>query len=179
MIHERNRLEALHAYKVLDTAPHPSFDAVTRAAQAAFDTPVALISLVDEYRQWFEACIGLDVRETPRGFSFCTHAIEQDGVYVVEDAASHPRFANNPLVLGGPRIRFYAGAPIIDAEGYALGTVCVIDRRARTITDQEREILKALADCALSAITLHSQSQLLRRAHTLIKRYMGRDLEAA
>ncbi|XBQ17472.1 MAG: GAF domain-containing protein [Oceanicaulis sp.] len=176
---EQKRVEALRAYQILDTAPHPSFECVTRTAQAAFEAPIALISLVDDYRQWFKACIGLDVRETPREFSFCAHAIEQDGVFVVENAETHPGFKTNPLVTGPPFIRFYAGASILDPEGFALGTVCVIDRTPRTINDRERKVLEGLADCAMNAITLHAQSILLKRADRLIKRHLGRELDAA
>jgi len=175
---EAKRVEALDRYRILDTPPHPSFDCVTRAAQAAFDTPIALISLVDETRQWFKACQGLTVRETPRDISFCTHAIRQEGVYVVENAQTHPLFSDNPLVTGAPHIRFYAGAPIIDPEGYALGTLCVIDRRPRGFTATEQRLLTEMSACAMNALTLHSQSLLLRRADRLIKRYMGRDLAA-
>ncbi|MGX6649045.1 GAF domain-containing protein [Maricaulaceae bacterium MS644] len=175
---EAKRVQALEDYRILDTAPHPSFDSVTRAAQIAFDTPIALISLVDSYRQWFKASIGLDIRESPRKHSFCTHAIKQDEVYVVESAEDHPLFKTNPLVTGAPHIRFYAGAPIIDPEGFALGTLCVIDREPRAFGDRDRRLLAALAECAMAAMTLHSQSLLLQRADRLIKRYMGRQLVA-
>lgn len=178
MSQEANRVEALESYRILDTAPHPSFDCLTRAARAAFDVPIALVSLIDAQRQWFKSCLGLDLRETPRRFSFCTHTIEQSGVYVVENAAEHERFRDNPLVTGAPHIRFYAGAPILDHEGYALGTVCVIGDRPRDVTVREGELLTALADCAMNAITLHSQGFLLRRADRLIKRYMDRPLVA-
>lgn len=175
---EEKRVEALKAYRVMDTAPHPSFDTLTRAAQAAFDMPIALVSLVDECRQWFKACHGLSVRETPRDISFCTHAILREGVYVIENAAVHPQFRDNPLVTGEPHIRFYAGAPIIDPEGYALGTLCVIDRVPRSFSARDQRLLTELSACAMNAITLHSQSLLLRRADRLIKRYMGRSLAA-
>lgn len=175
---EAKRVAALEAYQLLDTAPHPSFDTVTRTAQTAFEAPIALISLVDSYRQWFKSCIGLDISETPRELSFCSHAIEQDAVFVVENTENHPLFRENPLVTGAPHIRFYAGAPIIDAEGYALGTLCVIDREPRSFSDRDQRLMAGLAECAMSAITLHSQSLLLQRADRLIKRYMGRQLVA-
>ncbi|MGJ3231705.1 MAG: GAF domain-containing protein [Oceanicaulis sp.] len=175
---EARRVEALQSYRILDTAPHPSFDCVTRAARTAFDTPIALVSLIDETRRWFKACLGLPVRETARDISFCTHAIEQPGVFVVEDTHDDMRFRDNPLVTGAPHMRFYAGAPIIDEEGYALGTLCVIDTRAREFSLRDRELLSELSGCAMNAITLHSQGLLLRRADTLIRRYMGRDLAA-
>jgi GAF domain-containing protein len=175
---DSKRVEALEGYRVLDTAPHPSFDSVTGAAQVAFATPIALISLVDANRQWFKSCIGLDVSEAPRDISFCTHAIEQDTVFVVENAEAHPLFKDNPLVTGATHIRFYAGAPIIDSEGFALGTLCVIDCEPRAFGDRDRRLLAALAECAMAAITLHSQGILLQRADRLIKRHMGRELVA-
>lgn len=167
------RVKALKGYQVLDTPPHPSFDAVTRAAQLTFDVPIALISLVDETRQWFKSCIGLDVPETARDISFCTHAIGKAEVYVVSDATKDPIFADNPLVTGEPHIRFYAGAPLIDADGFALGTLCIIDRKPRSFPARDRKVLAALGDCALNAINLHSQSALLRRAERLLQRYMN------
>jgi GAF domain-containing protein len=175
---EEKRVDALKAYRLLDTAPHPSFDSVARMARLAFDTPIALISLIDETRQWFKACEGLDVRQTDRDISFCTHAIKGHGVYVVEDAAQDPLFWNNPLVTGAPHIRFYAGAPIIEPEGHALGTLCVIDTEPRAFPERDQRLLTEMASCAMTAVTLHAQSLLLRRADRLIKRYMGRDLAA-
>lgn len=175
---ENRRVEALEHYRILDTEPHPSFNCVVAAAQAAFEAPIALLSLVDSHRQWFKAVIGLDVRETPRGQSFCTHAIEQNEVFVVENAETDPLFKDNPLVTGEPHIRFYAGAPIIDPDGHALGTLCVIDRTPRSFSERERRVLAALADCAMGAITLHAQSLLLRRADRLIQRHLGRQLVA-
>jgi GAF domain-containing protein len=173
---EAKRLEALDSYRILDTAPHPSFDSVTRAAQTAFDAPIALISLLDSYRQWFKSRIGLDLRETPRHYSFCAHAVGLQDVFAVEDAHSDSRFRDNPLVVEEPHIRFYAGAPIIDSEGFALGTLCVIDHKARQFDARERRLLGEFAECAMTAITLHSQSLLLLRADRLIKRYAGREL---
>lgn len=175
---EVKRVEALRSYRILDSAPHPSFDCITRAAQTAFETPIVLISFLDDTRQWFKSRIGLPLCETPREIAFCGCAIGGPDVFVVEDAGEDPRFCENPLVTGAPHIRFYAGAPIFDAEGYALGTLCVIDREPRDFSDRERALLAELADCAMNAVTLHAQSALLRRADRLIKRYMGRDLAA-
>lgn len=175
---EANRLEALDSYRILDTAPHPSFDSVTRAAQTAFDVPIVLISLLDSDRQWFKSRIGLDLRETPRRYSFCDYAIRLPDVFVVEDAHADSRFRDNPLVLEAPNIRFYAGAPIIDSEGYALGTLCVIDHEPRQFDARQRRLLAELAECVMTAMTLHSQSLLLLRADRLIKRHMGRQLVA-
>ncbi len=172
--HDARRIEALRGLGLLDTPPDPSFDAVTQAAQIAFDAPIAVISLVDETRQWFKSCIGLDVRETARDISFWNHTIGQSDVYVVPDAQADPLFADNPLVTGAPHIRFYAGAPLIDADGYALGTLCVIDTAPRRFPARERALLTALGRCAMSAIELHSKSRLLDRANTVLQRYVER-----
>ena len=129
---EERRLAALYSYQVLDTPNEERFDRIVRLASRLFGSPMALISLVDRDRQWFKASVGLDAKETPRMISFCTHAIQQRGVFVVSDAAADPRFAKNPLVTGEPKIGFYAGAPLITPDGYALGTVCVVDHNAWT-----------------------------------------------
>jgi len=125
---EELRLAALQSYQILDTPNEERFDRIVRMAARVFGSTIALISLVDRDRQWFKASVGLDATETPRAVSFCSHAIQQQGVFVVADAAADPRFANNPLVTGDPNIGFYAGAPLITPGGHALGTVCVIDR---------------------------------------------------
>jgi diguanylate cyclase (GGDEF)-like protein len=153
---EPDRLEALNKLALLDTAPDPRFDAFTRVAAAIYRTPIALISLVDEDRQWFKSSFGLDVRETPRELAFCAHAIlAPDEVLLVQDALSDPRFADNALVLGDPNIRFYAGAPLRTPEGHALGTICVMDRRPRFPSAQELAQLADLAVGVASAIELH------------------------
>lgn len=178
MSFEDRRLQALTSYGVLDTAPDPVFDAVTRAAQLGLEAPIALISLVDEYRQWFKSVIGLDVQETPRSWSFCTHALNSFEPMIVEDASTDPRFADNPLVTGDPHIRLYAGAPLIDREGYALGTLCVIDRTPRQVSRREIQLLGSLADCAMNAIVMHQQGALLRRAERVIQAQMERQRRA-
>ena len=144
---EAERLAALRAYGVLDTPNEPQFDAIVREAASIFRAPIALISLVDEHRQWFKARVGLDAREMPRSISFCTHAIQGAEVMVVPDAAEDERFANSPLVTGDPRIRFYAGAPLRAKNGRRIGTLCVIDSRTRAEPDgPTRAKLQALAD---------------------------------
>jgi PAS domain S-box-containing protein len=147
------RLAELDGLQVLDTAPEPAFDALTRLAAASFDVPIALISLIDERRQWFKARVGLDKAETAREDAFCSHAIEAPGeVMVVSDAREDARFAANPLVTGDPSIRFYAGAPLVTAAGHALGTLCVIDRRPRTVSAAQVEQLRALATQVVSEL---------------------------
>ena len=143
---EADRLAELRSLGLLDSAPDERFDRITRMAQRVFDVPIALVSLIDEDRQWFKSRQGLDAPETPRSAAFCAHAIAGDGVMVVEDAWEDERFAGNPLVVGEPQIRFYAGAPIAGPDGHPLGTLCVIDREPRTLEAGERRTLEDLAE---------------------------------
>lgn len=142
---EPKRLEALRALQILDTAPEERFDRLTRLARRVFDVPIALVSLVDKDRQWFKSKVGLDACETSRDISFCGHAILDDKVFVVSDAASDPRFADNPLVTDAPHIRFYAGCPLMLADGSKIGTLCVIDRQPREMNAEDRGLLEDLA----------------------------------
>jgi PAS domain S-box-containing protein len=153
---EPARLAALRRYRVLDTPPEESFDRITRLASCTLGMPIALISLVDDARQWFKSRCGLDTTETPREFSFCTHAIRGDDIFMVGDAAADPRFAANPLVTGSPNIRFYAGAPLRSSDGPAIGTLCVIDTVPRRFDAKKREILRALADQVVHELEIRS-----------------------
>ena len=142
---ERLRLDALRRLAVLDSPAEERFDRITRMARNMFDVPIALVSLVDENRQWFKSCCGLSVRETARDISFCGHAILGEELFVVEDAASDPRFADNPLVTGEPHIRFYAGHPLEVGHGLKLGTLCIIDSKPRQLDTRDRALLADLA----------------------------------
>jgi signal transduction histidine kinase len=143
---EDERAQSLEHLRVLDSAPEKEFDDIVMLASTWCEVPVALVSLVDRERQWFKACVGLDVKETHRDLAFCAHAILAPAdVLIVEDAKLDSRFQNSALVLGPPYIRFYAGAPIIDETGHPLGTVCVIDTKPRTLTEQQMTALLALA----------------------------------
>jgi PAS domain S-box-containing protein len=143
---ETARLRALRSYSALDSARDEAFDALVRVASSVCQAPIALVSLVDDERQWFLASLGLgDVTETPRDVSFCGHAILQPELMVVEDATQDARFADNPLVLGAPHIRFYAGQPLVDKDGFALGTLCVIDPKPRTLTPRQASVLQELS----------------------------------
>lgn len=141
---ETCRLKTLHSLRILDTEPEERFDRITRLAKRVFGVPIALVSLVDGQRQWFKSRQGLDVRETSREVSFCGHAIARDEIMVVENAALNERFRDNPLVTGGPRIRFYAGYPIQAPNGSKLGTLCIIDTVPREFSEQDRELLSEL-----------------------------------
>jgi diguanylate cyclase (GGDEF)-like protein len=160
---ESRRLRSLESYRVLDTPPEFEFDEIVRLAALLCGTPVALISLVDHDRQWFKARIGLDIEATSRDVSFCTHAIEGAGLMVVEDAAADPRFRQNPLVVSEPRIRFYAGAPLRDADGQALGTLCVIDHTPRKLPPLMAETLEILARQVVARLELRRQFTQLER----------------
>ncbi len=135
---ESTRLSALRRYRILDTEPERAFDDLTLLAARICDTPIALITLIDADRQWFKSRHGITVTETARSVSFCTHAIQQRDVYIVEDAREHHRFRENPFVVGEPHIRFYAGAPLVTPDGHALGTLCVIDHVARSLNASQR-----------------------------------------
>jgi GAF domain-containing protein len=146
---EDERLAALYALLILDTPPEERFDKIVAFAASEFDVPIALLTLVDRERQWFKASTGIDVCETGRDISFCGHAILQPEIMVVPDALQDARFADNPLVTGEPGIRFYAGAPLTMPSGAALGTLCLIDRRPRTLDAMELGILSTLRDLAV------------------------------
>jgi len=142
---EERRLEALYQTGLLDTEAEERFDRYTRIAAALFDVPIALVSLVDKDRQWFKSRMGLEVRETARDKAFCAHVILGDDVMQVPDALVDDRFADNPLVTDEPRIRFYAGAPLSLGDGSAVGTLCVIDHRARNLDQDQLQLLSDLA----------------------------------
>ena len=143
---EVQRLKALLALMVLDTPPDRAYDDITHMAANMCGTPIALISLIDDSRQWFKSRVGLPVTQTPRDLAFCAHAIQNAGqMMVVHDALQDTRFAHNDLVTGEPHIRFYAGAPIVTSDGHALGTLCVIDRIPRQLDDEQLDYLRLLA----------------------------------
>ena len=149
---ERLRLDALRRLAVLDSPAEERFDRITRMARNMFEVPIALVSLVDDHRQWFKSCCGLSVLETPRDISFCGHAILGEELFVVEDAAQDPRFSDNPLVTGEPHIRFYAGHPLEVSAGLKLGTLCIIDTKPRVLSLREQALLADLASMVESEL---------------------------
>jgi len=167
---EKERLLDLQSYDILDTPDEEAFDEIARIASIIFDMPIALVSLVDQERQYFKARVGLEARETHRNLAFCAHAILDSKVMVVEDAAEDQRFVDNALVTEDPRIRFYAGAPLITDEGNNLGTLCVIDTKPRTITPQQEAILQALAHRVISEMKLRRANTQLRGTRDNINR---------
>lgn len=151
---EAERLRVLRSLDILDTPAEERFDRLTRIANRLFGVPIALVSLVDENRQWFKSSVGLDASETPRDISFCGHAILGDEIFVVNDAISDKRFADNPLVLNNPNIRFYAGCPLKALNGSKLGTMCLIDREPKGFTKNDRSVLRDLASMVEREIEL-------------------------
>jgi PAS domain S-box-containing protein len=162
MTTEHERLDALRSYRILDTPPEERLDRLTRVAAELFDAPIALVSLLDEHRQWFKSRLGLDVAETPREWSFCDHLVKSgDSSLVVQDATTDSRFATNPLVTEPPRIRFYAGAPLVTPSGHALGAFCVVDTVPREKPKpRELELLRALAAMASDALEASRRDEL-------------------
>ena len=158
---EKKRLKVLWQYEVLDTIPEEVFDDLTELAAKICEAPIALISLVDEKRQWFKSKVGISVNETLRDVSFCAHALNQTELFIVPDATQDTRFAQNPLVTSDPKIRFYAGAPLITPDGYALGTLCVLDKVPRDLRPEQRQALQILARHVVSQLELRRRTKQL------------------
>jgi len=151
---EKERLSVLKRYDILDTPPEESFNSITLLASHICATPVALIVLIAHDRQWFKAAVGTRLRETPRAFAFCAHTIMQRGLIIIPDLARDKRFLGNPLVIAGPKVRFYAGAPLITPDNRALGTLCVIDKVPRTLTAAQKKDLLALSRLVMTELEL-------------------------
>ena len=164
---EAERLAALREYHILDTAAEPAYDDITALAAYLCDVPIAMISLVDESRQWFKSKLGLNEQETPRDVAFCAHAILQTEPLIVRDALKDARFADSALVTRSPHIRFYAGFPLASPEGFALGTLCAIDRKPRKLSADQMIAMKALARQVMELLELRRVSR--RMAEVLDK----------
>ncbi len=161
---EAERMEALLSYDVLDTPHEPVFQAITRLAAAITGSPIALISLIDKDRQWFKANWGLETRETPRDIAFCSHAIHSDQLLEIPDTLKDQRFFDNPLVQGNPNIRFYAGHPLETDTGYKLGTLCVIDRKPKQLSDDQKNALKELSTVVMRLFEAHRKTRTIEQA---------------
>jgi diguanylate cyclase (GGDEF)-like protein len=165
---EPARLRALNQYEILDTEAEEAFDELTRLAAYICGTPISTVTLVDGHRQWFKSKVGLTPNQTPREFAFCAHAIANDragntnSAFVIPDAVKDSRFANNPLVLGDPHVRFYAGLPLTNPEGFNLGTLCVIDRSPRDLSPEQIEALRILSRQVMAQMELRKQLRALR-----------------
>lgn len=175
---ENARLAALHALNILDTQAEERFDRITRMAKRVFAVPIATVTLVDEDRQWFKSKIGIEATEAPRATSFCGHAILQHQPFVIEDASLDPRFQDNPSVTGEPFIRFYAGCPLRSVDGYALGTLCVVDHEPRQLQPEDLETLMDLAHMVereLMALQLATTDELTkisnRRGFSILSKF--------
>jgi GAF domain-containing protein len=160
---EKQRLETLWSYEILDTEPEAGFDDLTLLASYLCQTPVALISLVDAERQWFKSKVGVSIVETSRDIAFCGSAILQPDVFIVPDASQDERFAENPLVVAEPKIRFYAGATLM-TQGQALGTLCVVDRVPRELRPEQVEALRALSRQVLAQLELRRNLKRLEQS---------------
>jgi two-component system cell cycle sensor histidine kinase/response regulator CckA len=162
---EARRLKVLWQYEILDTVPEEVFDDLTELAARICEAPIALISLIDEDRQWFKSKVGVSVSETSRDISFCAHAIKQTDLFIIPDATQDLRFANNPLVTSDPKIRFYAGAPLITPDGHALGTLCVIDKVPRELRLEQQQALRVLARHVMTQLEVRRHAKDLNEAH--------------
>ncbi len=161
---EVKRIQVLWQYDVLDTAPEQVFDDFTTLAALICGAPISLISLVDENRQWFKSKFGVNIAETSRDVSMCAHAILQNELLIVPDATKDRRFKDNPLVVSAPKIRFYAGAPLVSPNGLALGTLCVIDQVPRQLTETQKQALRVLARMVMTQ--LEQRRKLREHGHS-------------
>jgi PAS domain S-box-containing protein len=169
---EVERIKALHAYNIIDTLEEADYDFITKLASEILNTPISLISLITEDKQWFKSHHGLDVRETPREFAFCAHAINNpNDVLVINDARIDNRFCDNPLVVNDPYVIFYAGVPLVNEDGYALGTLCTIDHKPREIEQKQVDALKIIAQQVMNLLELRKKSSEIEQLNIELEKY--------
>ena len=182
MYNEKKRIEALKEYDILDSEREKDFDDIVELASTLLDIPISLITLVNTSRQWFKASYGVEITETPIELSICNHAINDSDVMVVEDLSKDERFSENPLVTDNPKIQFYAGAPLIDPKGNPLGTLCVIDTKARGFSDKEKKCLTLLASRVMNLLELRKenleQKEKLKKQEEDLNELLYRFIEA-
>ena len=174
---ESARIAQLKSYNILDTLPEEDYDFITRMASFICDVPISLISLVDNDRQWFKSKFGLASKQTDRNISFCGHAInDPNNIFFVKDASLDVRFSDNPLVTDNPKIRFYAGVPLVDKEGFALGTLCVIDNKPNELSTEQLNALNSLSKQVINLLELRKSRIELEKANRLLK-FKNKELE--
>ncbi len=170
---ERERLQALLELDILDSLEEQGYDDLTRLAAQICDTPIALVSLLDKDRQWFKSHYGLEARETPRDYAFCAHAILEKGPFVVEDADKDKRFDDNPLVTGEPRVKFYSGIPLVLKNNMPVGTLCVIDHKPRTLSENQLTALEALSRQVVSQLELRTKLRQLQKLDSIKNNFIS------
>ena len=176
---EQMRLEALQEYGIMDTPPEEAFDNLTSLASRICGTPISLITLLDDHRQWFKSAIGIDIRETPIEYAFCTHALKNPSeLTVVPDSRKDERFASNPFVTSEPHIVFYAGMPLVDEAGHALGSLCVLDVEEHTLSPLQLTALKQLAKQVVTLLQLRMKARSLQKQLEVLQQ-QNRELEEA
>jgi GAF domain-containing protein len=163
-LNEAERLAAVRSYEIVDTAPEEAFNDITHLASYICQCPIATISIIEEHRQWYKAAMGINMDETPRGMAFCSHTILQTEMLVVSDATKDSRFADNPAVTKAPFVRFYAGLPLINPEGFALGTLCVVDTKPRELTFEQVWALESLRRHVVAHLELRRTALQLEEA---------------
>src|SRR3989344_7624490 len=169
---ELTRIASLYALNILDTPTEERFDRLTKTATQIFHVPISTLTLIDANREWFKSCQGLNQTEGDRAISFCGHALVEDEILVIKDAKEDPRFSDNPMVTGEPYIRFYAGVPIMSADGQRLGVFCIKDVKPREFSKEDEEVLEGLAAWAELEINLRNLSLSVVEQKNIIEKYI-------